>query len=203
MPEIKICGIKNIEEINIVNRLVPDYIGFVFAESKRKISPEKAKMLVSNLSNMIKIVGVFLDAEIKFVKEVLNQVEIDIIQLHGTEDIIYISKIREFFKGEIWKSVSVNNDFTDKMIDKIPKDIVIIFDSKKGGSGESFEWEKIKGISEKRKVVLAGGLNHKNIIKAINIVKPHIVDVSSSVESDNKKDPEKIDLFMRSVKNEY
>jgi phosphoribosylanthranilate isomerase len=203
MPEIKICGIKNIEDINIVNRLVPDYIGFVFADSKRKISPEKAKMLMSKLSNMIKIVGVFLDADIKFVKEVLNQVEIDIIQLHGNEDMKYILKLKEFFNGEIWKSVPVCNNFKGSFINRIPNDITIIFDSKKGGSGESFDWEKIKGISEKRKIVLAGGLNSNNIKMAIDIVKPQVVDVSSGVEKEGRKDPEKTEKFMRSVKNEF
>ena len=90
MPEIKICGIKNSEEIEYVNKLNPDYIGLVFADSKRKISPENANRLVLKLNNTIKTVGVFLDAEIKIIEDVLKQVRIDIIQLHGSEDIIYI-----------------------------------------------------------------------------------------------------------------
>ena len=203
MPEIKICGIKNIEEINIINILKPDYIGLVFADSKRKITPEEAKILVSNLNKKIKIVGVFLDAKVEFIEEALNQVKIDVIQLHGNEDMEYILKLKEFFEGEIWKSISVNNEFTDTLINKFPQDIVIIFDSKNGGSGKPFDWEKIKGISGKRKIVLAGGLNNNNIRSAINIVNPQIVDVSSGVEKDNKKDVEKINEFIRNVKNEF
>lgn len=208
MTKIKICGIRRIEDIEYVNKLLPDYIGFVFAKSKRKIQIKDAKRLSLLTDNRIKKIGVFVNEDIRVVKEIADTVKLYALQFHGNEDEKYVSNFKEY---RVWKSMSINVDTVnvedyENEISKINESLVqaIVLDSisknKFGGSGVSFDWDIVKKLSIKKKLILAGGLNSNNILEAINKVKPYAVDVSSGVETDGFKDFYKIKKFIEKVR---
>ncbi|NSA19597.1 phosphoribosylanthranilate isomerase [Clostridium saccharobutylicum] len=132
MIKIKICGITNKKEIEYVNILKPDYIGLVFTQSKRKVNNEMAVGLLNELNSDIKSVGVFRDNSIKEILKVISEVRLDIIQLHGKEDLAFIRELRKNLKQEvkIWKALSItNNDEIEKYVnkDKINEDYIESF----------------------------------------------------------------------------
>lgn len=187
--KIKICGLSRPEDIEFVNRVHPDYIGFVFYEkSRRAVSREKAKELKRGLEKDIGVVGVFVDAPCEEMIELLEAGIIDIAQLHGDEteeDIQYLQavthkpvikavKVRERCDVEAW--LDTNADY-------------LLFDSGMG-SGLTFDWSLLEGVN--RDFFLAGGLHRENIMEAIERLSPFGVDVSSGVETDGKKDFDKI-----------
>ena len=200
MIKVKICGLRRSIDIDYVNELKPDYVGFVFAESIRKVSLREAKELVKHLNKDIKIVGVFVNEDKDKVKAIAAAVGLDILQFHGCEDNEYISD----FKGyEIWKSVRVKSQEDLKDIFKYTVDGVLL-DSKiegvVGGSGMSFDWTVTDSLELINKQILAGGLSIENVQRAIEIVKPYAVDVSSGVEINGFKDYNKIKEFIRKVR---
>jgi phosphoribosylanthranilate isomerase len=185
--KIKICGLVKECDIDYVNEALPDYAGFVFAKSKRKISADRAYALKRGLSPFIKAVGVFVDHDISFVRDLLERGIIDIAQLHGHEDEEYISAI----SAPVIKAVRIGEKFD------YPADY-LLFDSSSGGSGEAFDWSLIPKID--KPFFLAGGINIGNITKAMK-VNPFAIDVSSGVETNGVKDREKILEIVRSVRN--
>ena len=204
MVEVKICGITRFEDVDYLNELKPEYAGFVFAESKRQITKEAAKMLIDRLDKNIKKVGVFVDEEIEKVKEIAEYCDLDIIQLHGNESTEYSAA----FKQIIWKAVRVADEKSLEDIKKYQPQVILLDTYKKdqvGGTGSAFDWNIAKNIGEKYFVVLAGGLSLGNVISAIETVKPQIVDTSSGVETDGIKDFTKIKIFIEKVReyNEY
>lgn len=190
MTKIKICGIKNFQDIEYVNTARPDYIGFVFAKSKRQVDFSKAHMLKKELHNDIKSVGVFVNENIDFIKKLCDYGIIDYIQLHGDEGIDFIKSLKLTTDKPIIKAVRIK----DK-INCIYNDAdYFLFDTYRngvyGGTGEKFDWNIIKDFD--KPFFLAGGLNEYNIIEAIDIVHPYCLDVSSGVETDGIKDRQKI-----------
>lgn len=179
---VKICGIRRIEDIEYVNILKPDYIGFVFAESKRKITILESITLKERLNNDIKIVGVFRNNDINFVKKIIDLDIIDIIQLHGNESDEYIKELKSYTKKEI---ILAYRD--SKYVD------YILYDNINPGSGNTFDWNIIK---RDKKFILAGGININNLDEAIKI-NPYIIDVSTGVEENGYKDFDKMKEFIR------
>lgn len=182
--EIKICGITSLEEIKYVNKLKPEYIGFVFTKSKREISKEKAKILNKLLDKEIKLVGVFRDNSLSEIKNIVEEVKLDIIQIHGYEDENFIEELRKSIGEEIkiWKGISIESE------EDLKKNIYLkvdnfILDGGNPGSGESFNWDIIKKNNMELKFFLAGGVNLSNIDEIIKNIKPYGIDVSSGVES--------------------
>ena len=203
--KIKICGLTRKQDIEVVNEVLPDYIGFVFWErSKRDISPEKAADLKAKLDKRIKAVGVFVDADIDFVYSLIKCGTIDIAQLHGNEDEEYIKKLREKInsdsnsKSEIRKikAFNVNNLTSFDEVEKSSADFVMLDSGK--GSGVTFDWDKIQSFD--RPFFLAGGLGVENVQEVIEKINPYAVDVSSGVETDGVKDREKIVKFVHNVR---
>ncbi|HEY5555381.1 phosphoribosylanthranilate isomerase [Acetobacterium sp.] len=190
MTKIKICGLTRFEDINAVNSAKPDYIGFVFAESKRQVDIETAKRLKSALNQEIKAVGVFVNQPIEEIISLANARIIDIIQLHGDEDEEYISNLREEVSLPIIKAMRIRQ----KSDVKKTKSDFALFDTydknQYGGSGVSFNWELLQGYEGD--FFLAGGLQSDNIEEAIKTVKPFCVDISSGVETNGIKDQRKI-----------
>lgn len=174
---IKICGLRRIEDIEYVNILKPDFIGFVFANSKRKLEIEEASILKANLDKDIKAVGVFRNNDIELIKDVVNNNIIDIIQLHGDEDDSYILKIKEFTDLPIIKA------YRDSKYSNYS-----LFDNDDPGKGIVFDWNK---INTNKPFFLAGGINIDNIDDALKI-NPYCIDVSSGVETNGFKDFEKM-----------
>lgn len=190
MSKVKICGLKRIEDINYVNEAMPDYIGFIFAKSKRYIDINEALNLRTNLNNGIKVIGVFVNEDINKIKEICDKGIIDIIQLHGDEDNNYIMRLKSIVQNKIIKAIRVKKKIEDfnYLSDYYLFDTYT--DGEYGGTGKSFNWELLSRYN--KEAFLAGGLNEGNIISAIKLVKPYCVDISSGVEVNGKKNREKI-----------
>ncbi|AGY77908.1 phosphoribosylanthranilate isomerase [Clostridium autoethanogenum] len=208
MTLVKICGIRRIEDVEILNKLLPDYAGFVFCESKRQVTLKLAEELIKNLDKKIRPVGVFQNNSLEEVKNTAEMLKLDVIQLHGREDESYIKNLYPF---KIWKSVSIDGkDILDNVKHKIDKisnynvEAVLVDSSvggKTGGTGINFNWNVLKNLNVNKKLVLAGGLNSDNINTALEVVKPYAVDVSSGVEENGVKSLKKINEFMEKVRN--
>ncbi len=203
MSKIKICGIKRIEDIEIVNKYKPDYIGFVFYKNSRYVDFETAKKLKSKLDKSIRTVGVFVNEPIDFIVKLCISNVIDAVQLHGDEDDDYIKQLRARVKCRIIKAVRVKS--TEQILQEEQKkcDFLLLDTYKKdvyGGSGQKFNWNLIPDDLVKE-YFLAGGLNADNIQLAIKILHPFCVDVSSSVETDGVKDEQKIKEIIEKVRS--
>lgn len=203
MSKIKICGIKRTEDIEIVNKYKPDYIGFIFSKSPRQIDFETAKELKSKLDKGIRVVGVFVNEPIDFIVKLCISNVIDVVQLHGDEDDEYIKQLRALVKCRIIKAVRVKS--TEQILQEEQKkcDFLLLDTYKKdvyGGSGEKFNWDLIPNDLVKE-YFLAGGLNADNIQLAIKTLQPFCVDVSSSVETDGVKDEQKVKEIIEKVRS--
>lgn len=209
MVKIKICGIKRIEDVYYVNQHLPDYIGFVFADTRRKVSPETVAMLAKELDPRIKRVGVYVRQEIGLLTESLVSGTVDYLQLHGDEDAAYEEALFESLlqqgiddpQERCIKAFRIRGAEDFKKIGET-KCRWLLLDTYSqtlpGGTGEHFNWDLIQGID--REFFLAGGISVDNIERAIREVKPYAVDVSSSLETDGVKDKEKIRVFMEKVR---
>jgi len=193
MTKIKICGLRRMEDIDIVNKYKPDYVGFVFAPSKRQVTKEEAKLLIANLDKGIRSVGVFVDMPIDELLEIKRYTGLHIVQVHGNEDVEYCKKV----EGTIWKAFRVKDGSIQGEIDRF-KNVVETFlldayvAGEAGGTGRSFNWDLVRDLSLDYSIALAGGINKDNVLEAIRTVRPEIIDISSGVESNNFKDEEKI-----------
>lgn len=201
IPDIKICGIKNIQEINIINKYPVNYIGFIFADSKRQVTEDKVIELRKHIRKDIKVVGVFVNENIEYVNKLVHSCRLNIVQLHGNESNGYCKKIL----CKVWKSIAVSDKSSLKIIDAYKNVDGILLDTyhngKSGGTGKVFSWNLVKNISKSNQIVLAGGLTPDNVVRAINTVKPQIIDVNSGVETNLNKDENKIsELFVELYK---
>lgn len=185
--KIKICGIFRDCDIDFVNEACPDYIGFVFAKSRRQISAEQATVLRRKLDPQITAVGVFVDDDIPQINRMVAEKVIDIVQLHGGENEDYISRIN----APIIKVVKIG--------DEIPQNAdYILFDGAVAGSGNTFDWSQLPKTD--KLFFLAGGINIENIDRAKKL-NPYAIDISSGVETDGVKDKNKISEIVGTVKN--
>ncbi|MFK4784789.1 phosphoribosylanthranilate isomerase [Fusobacterium sp. MFO224] len=204
--KIKICGIKELEEVEIINDFKLNYAGFIFSDSKRKISLAKGRILIENLRKDLLPVGVFVNEDISFVLRAVEICKVKIVQLHGDESPRYIRKLRGSLKSKnikIWKVIHVEERFFVKKLEKYKMADGILFETMKkgayGGTGETFDWNIIKDIKLDQKKILAGGINSENIKKAINISKADVIDVNSGVETNLIKDRKKIKLLFENI----
>lgn len=202
MTKIKICGLSRTEDIIAVNEAMPDYIGFVFAESKRRVSIAQAKELKALLDPKIKAVGVFVNAPIEMIVSCCNEGIIDLIQLHGDESKEYIEILKAETGKPIIKAVRVKNRADIIDAEDCPCDC-LLFDTyvkdQFGGSGEQFDRSLIPKRS--KTFFLAGGLDSRNIIEAVKRCDPFCVDISSGVETDGFKDKVKIKEIVTIVRS--
>lgn len=203
MTKVKICGLSRIEDIQYCNELTPDFIGFIldFPKSKRNITFDKAKELKSLLNKNIKSVGVFVNANIDTITKYCTENIIDIIQLHGNEDVKYINELKSRVNKPITKAIRVKSAEEIIQADKLPCDYLLLdtyVSNIVGGSGLTFDWSVIPQIS--KPFFLAGGLNVDNVSKAIEMYNPFAVDVSSSVEDGDFKSYNKIKEFIHKVR---
>lgn len=199
MTKIKLCGLSRIEDIAVANELMPDYVGFVFAQkSKRYVSREKARQLRAQLNSDILAVGVFVDSPIEQVAELLQEGVIDIAQLHGNEDDEYISQLRAHTDKPIIKAFCIKSQEDVERAKRSIADYVML-DGSVAGSGKSFDRQLTKYIG--REYFLAGGLDADSVQEAIRKFSPYAVDVSSGIESDGVKDKIKMTNFVNAVRN--
>lgn len=199
MTKIKFCGLSRTCDIEAVNELKPEYIGFVFAKkSKRFVSPSDAKKLKSLLIPDIKAVGVFVNESPQTVADILNQEIIDIAQLHGSEDESYIQELRRLTEKPVIKAFRIENKDNLQQLENSSADYVLLDSG--AGTGTVFDWDIIKHI--KRPYFLAGGLSVDNAENAVNTLHPYAVDVSSGIETDGVKDKFKMAAFAAAVRKE-
>lgn len=201
MVKIKICGLKTMEDIRMANRQKPDLIGFVFAGKKRKVTPEQAARMKQELLPEIRSVGVFVNEEIGRIIRLAQDGVLDYIQLHGDEDEAYIRRLKERTEKPVIKAVRVRSREDILKAEKLPCEALLLDTYKAGeygGSGEAFGWELVPEME--KPFFLAGGLGEGNIAQALQQCRPWAVDVSSSVETDGRKDEEKVRRFMRAVR---
>ena len=199
MPKIKICGLTSPDDITAVNTHKPDYIGFVFAKSRRQITPTQAHALRTALHPSITPVGVFVNAPPELILSIIYSGTIEIIQLHGQEPESYIQHLRQSTKCPIIKAISVQNPGDVQKWENTSADYLLL-DHMGGGTGATFNWDLI-GKTQKP-YFLAGGLTPQNIANAITKTTPYALDVSSGVEQGGKKCPTKIQNFIRVIRDE-
>jgi phosphoribosylanthranilate isomerase len=199
MPKIKICGIKRLEDIGIVNKYKPDYIGFVFAESKRMVTRDFAYRLKQDLDADIIAVGVFVDSPVEEIVELFEAGIIEMAQLHGSESEQYIQNLKQKTDDElkIINAIEISKDTDLSKFDNSQSDY-LLFDSGKG-SGKTFDWNLIKK-DIKKEFFLAGGLSSSNVMEAIEQFNPYAIDLSSSLETDGVKDENKIKEIMELIR---
>ena len=201
MTKIKICGLTRKEDIESVNRWLPDYIGFVFCKSRRQVTAEQAALLKADLDNRIKAAGVFVNEPLNSIIKLCKCRIIDVVQLHGDEDEAYISNLKAQIDCPVIKAVRVQSSEQILQTEKLSCDFLLLDTYQKGqygGSGETFDYAMIP-ILQKR-FFLAGGLDGSNIAEAIRKCNPYGVDISSGLETDGLKDESKIRQIIQTVR---
>jgi len=202
MPKVKICGLKRAEDAIWANSLMPDYIGFVFAPSRRWITKDEALRISKSLNDCIVKAGIFVNPSRGEFEEIFKTVKLDIIQLHGDESPAFC----ESLPCPVWKAFKVTSEDDFKRISEyeglISAAVLDGFDRQSfGGTGHTFDWHLAAGKKLDMPLVLAGGLNSANLEKACAIVNPDIVDVSSGVETDGFKDAFKVAEFIKRARS--
>lgn len=197
-PRIKICGLSRPCDIDWANAYRPDYIGFVFAQSRRQVRDEQAAALKARLSPAIPAVGVFVNDAPEHILSLRQAGIIDLIQLHGQEDEDTIRYLKRRAACPIIRAVSVGRenaaDFAHSAAD------YLLLDNGAGGTGQTFDWSLAADIP--KPFFLAGGLNADNVTDGIRYFRPFAVDISGGVETDGFKDETKIKEMIRRIRHE-
>ena len=202
--KLKICGLTRLDDVEIVNAVLPDYVGFVFAKSRRQVDETMADLMKRRLHPNVQAVGVFVNEEMERIVRLCNRGTIDVIQLHGDEDRDYMDTLKNQVPNEVIKAVRVQTTQQIAEAEKLPCDYLLLDTDTKGqygGSGVAFDWSLIPVLE--KPYFLAGGLNFDNVQCAVSKCRPYCLDVSSGVETNGVKDLEKIQKivqFVRSVK---
>jgi phosphoribosylanthranilate isomerase len=205
MTKVKICGITNLDDALLAASLGADALGFNFYEgSPRYIGTKEALAVIDELPDNTMKVGVFVNMEEYKIDGFVDLLGLTAVQLHGDEDAEYVKRLRSETHAEIIKAIRVGDNFSPDMVARYDTDFLLLdtFSAGQyGGTGDSFDWTKAKGITD-GKFFLAGGLTPENVSKAVATVRPYGVDVASGVESaPGKKDPKKLEAFIKNAKD--
>ena len=220
-PKVKMCGISKVETIPAVVEAKPDYMGLVFAPSKRQVTVDQAKILVSELhkqyanrytrdavqwsndvvQEFIKTVGIFVNETLDNLVTIAKEANLDVVQLHGDEDEAFIQSLKECTNVEVWKAVQIRSAAdAEAWIDSSAD--MLLFDAyhkdERGGTGEVFDWSSLDEFE--RPFMLAGGIDGTNVARAIRTVRPYGIDISSGIETEGVKDDKKIKAFTNIVR---
>lgn len=193
MTKVKICGLSNIEAVKTAVSAGADYIGFVFAPSKRQVTLEQAAELAKFIPSHIQKVGVFVSPGRAELLEAVDKVGLDFVQVHGQ----VVDKLFENLPCGSIQAVQVDEG------GHVPNSQAdyLLFDAPVAGSGQTFDWGQLDTTELAQPFFIAGGLNEDNVARAIQHFSPYAVDVSSGVETDGQKDHEKIRRFIERAKN--
>jgi phosphoribosylanthranilate isomerase len=202
--KVKMCGMRREEDIIYANEIRPDYVGFIFADSKRYISPEMAEKFRKGLNENIKVVGVFVNEDVKRMAEIAKKVPLDVIQLHGEERKEDILELKKLLGSEvqIWKAVRVRKREDVIKAMQLPAEKILLDSFAKnmyGGTGKLLDISLLTGMSFSKPYFLAGGLNTENIGDIIKKIHPYGIDLSGGIETDGKKDQKKMKKIMEIV----
>lgn len=198
--KLKFCGIRRMEDVTLMNEFLPDYIGYIFAESKRKISPEAAAILSEALNKRIQKVGVFVDAPQKEIAQTAKTAALDVIQLHGNEGADMVAELRRLLPHvEIWKAVRVQTPEDIKKAQELSCDRLLLDSFSLEAAGGTGKVAKLSAIKESGAsgFFLAGGLNAGNITEILKEMRPYGADISSGIEQNGFKSRQKILEIMR------
>lgn len=198
MTKIKICGLSRLEDIAAVNAARPDYIGFVFAKSKRQVDGETARALKQALDPGIAAVGVFVNHPVAEISALAAAGIIDLIQLHGDEDEATVQLLQAQTGLPVIRALRISSPADSKETAADYRLFDTYDPSQYGGSGAVFNWDLLQGVTGD--FFLAGGLNSSNIAAAIQQVRPYCVDLSSGVETDGVKDRDKIIEIVKMIR---
>jgi phosphoribosylanthranilate isomerase len=199
--KVKICGITNLEDARFVSGALADYIGFIFyPDSPRYIDPAKAGAIINWLEGPEKV-GIFVNQPLDDVQSTAKQTGLDYVQLHGEESVEYCNLIEK----PVIKAFHISPDTTADSLNEAVEPYLeaaeyFLFDTKLpgqwGGTGTSFNWSILKEIADMKPYFLSGGLNPDNVRSAIELTRPHAIDLSSGVEeSPGLKDFAKIETL--------
>ena len=193
MTKVKICGISTKEAVKTAVSAGADYIGFVFAPSKRQVTVEQATELAKFIPSHIQKVGVFVSPSRAELLEAVDKVGLDFVQVHGK----VVDKLFENLPCGSIQAVQIDEG------GHVPNSQAdyLLFDAPVAGSGQTFDWGQLDTTELAQPFFIAGGLNEDNVARAIQHFSPFAVDVSSGVETDGQKDHEKIRRFIERVKN--
>ena len=193
MTKVKICGLSTKGAVETAVSAGADYIGFVFAPSKRQVTLEQAAELAKFIPSHIQKVGVFVSPSRAELLEAVDKVGLDLVQVHGrvTDDLFEDLPCASIQAVQIDGDGHVPNSQAD----------YLLFDAPVAGSGQTFDWGRLDTTELSQPFFIAGGLNEDNVVEAIQHFTPYAVDVSSGVETDGQKDHEKIRRFIERVKN--
>ena len=193
MTKVKICGLSTKEAVKTAVSAGADYIGFVFAPSKRHVTVEQATELAKFIPSHIQKVGVFVSPSRADLLEAIEKVGLDLVQVHGQ----VVDKLFENLPCGSIQAVQIGEG------EHVPNSQAdyLLFDAPVAGSGQIFDWGRLDTTELAQPFFIAGGLNEDNVEEAIQHFTPYAVDVSSGVETDGQKDHEKIRRFIERVKN--
>lgn len=210
MTVIKICGIKEVETLRLLAELHVDYAGFVFAPSKRQVTGDQVRQMVEQVSNRPRLAGVFVNPSLQELEDVFESASLDVIQLHGDETVEFIQTVKEKYKlSQIWKAIRVQSvPQVQQAIDLFSPNVdAFLLDAyhptQAGGTGERFSWEQIAFVREnsgEKPFFVAGGISLDNVDELLTQFEVSCVDISSGVETEHQKDPEKIRSFVERVR---
>lgn len=196
---VKICGITRLEDALLIARLGADAIGFIFAESPRRVTPETAKGIIDLLPPWVNCVGVFVNEEIDTVRSIQDYCSLDYLQFHGDEDPSYC---RQFPRRSI-KAFRLQTSQDLSSLGKYSVSAYLLDTFVKGqlgGTGKTFDWKLALLAKQYGPIILSGGLTQENVTQAIQLVHPYGVDASSGLEkSPGQKDQDKLSSFFRSL----
>lgn len=206
MTLVKICGITNLEDAELSMKFGADMLGFNFyPKSKRYVSPDEVGSFVRDLDPSIRRIGVFVNASIKDILVTRALGKLDAVQLHGDESAEFITEVRENMKTRIIKAVRVASQKEMDELATLGADDFLLDSfsaTEYGGTGRVFDWKLVPESLGESNIYLAGGLTPENVAEAVRTVRPYAVDVASGVESSpGKKDPRKLEAFIRYAKN--
>ena len=193
MTKVKICGLSTKEAVKTAVSAGADYIGFVFAPSKRQVTLEQAAELAKFIPSHIQKVGVFVSPSRAELLEAVDKVGLDFVQVHG-------QVADDLFENLSCASIQAVQVDGDGHVPNSQADY-LLFDAPVAGSGQTFDWGQLDTTELTQPFFIAGGLNEDNVARAIQHFSPFAVDVSSGVETDGQKDHEKIRRFIERVKN--
>jgi phosphoribosylanthranilate isomerase len=200
-PRVKVCGICRVEDAELAIALGADAIGFIFwPGSPRYCEPDRAQAIAARLPTEITLVGVFVDQPVDHVIQIAEHVPLDAVQLHGSELVADFDRVRQ----PLIKAVPVTDKLEPSEVDALPDGVTVLLDAhdpiRRGGTGRTIDWKVAASIAARRRTILSGGLNAGNVRHAIAEVRPHMIDVSSGVESaPGRKDAGKLEAFFAAV----
>lgn len=201
MVHIKVCGLTTLAAAQTAIDAGADYIGFIFAESKRKMTPEQVREITSKLKGEVKKVGVFVNETAEEINRIVHFSGLDMIQLHGEESPEFAANM----PMPVIKVVTVHSPEDLEKLSDFKTDYLLLDLPKNNGDShaKTLDWEFLRdNLHDSSALFLAGGLTPENVGKAIRVLRPFAVDVSSGVETSGKKDHGKIKAFIKNIKQE-